>query len=399
MHVGVHSHTWFAAFLAALILDPGGAVGLKYGASLVVLLVTAVHVNKVILPADVLTIEVLLFAVAPAAILFVAIAAYGVPVGQAASQVTFLATWVVFPFLTTLPRRRIVRQFERAITWGAAIVVCTFVGLFVLHVLDRTDLIAEIHQASEVMRLGYIGERPIGGTAFVPNVYYRWSMLLIPGVVLLFTRDRASKWLVLVAAGLTLSAGILLFTALALILWAIFLADYGERQRAFRIVAISSLLLFGWVWVHPIDLDVLEKFTTQSASTMQKMGHLSSIAGIFGQHPLQLFIGTGLGSQFFSIGVYENVVNVEVSHADLVRQFGALYALAFITYVFTVMYRLVGTDRPGKALSIGLLSQFLCAGTNPLLLSPVFFITLVIARVYLVRFTLESEGPKRLCRV
>ena len=59
-----------------------------------------------------------------------------------------------------------------------------------------------------------------------------------------------------------------------------------------------------------------------------------------------------------------------------------------------VFVSLLKTDRNGKLLSIGLAMLFLAAGTNPLLLSPVYFLVLIISRAYVVLYAKEKSYIK-----
>jgi len=79
-------------------------------------------------------------------------------------------------------------------------------------------------------------------------------------------------------------------------------------------------------------------------------------------------------------------VVVEVGHFNMARQYGLIYAMLFIIYVFWLSLRLCRTDINGFILGIGLICIFLAAGTNPLLMTQLFFIFLVISRVYISNF-------------
>ena len=89
------------------------------------------------------------------------------------------------------------------------------------------------------------------------------------------------------------------------------------------------------------------------------------------------------------------VTNVEVSHFNLMRQFGVLYALGFFLYVFILFISLYKLDKTGRLLSIGIMTLFIAAGTNPLLISPVFFLLLVISRAYITLYAREKRAFQR----
>ena len=139
---------------------------------------------------------------------------------------------------------------------------------------------------------------------------------------------------------------------------------------------------------------IMSKLGRSSSSTMIKIGHIKTVLDLVFKDVVTFLFGMGLGSSFYSYGVNQMVSNIEVSHFNLIRQYGVLYSICFFSYVFMVFVSLLKTDRNGKLLSIGLAMLFLAAGTNPLLLSPVYFLVLIISRAYVVLYAKEKSYIK-----
>ena len=169
---------------------------------------------------------------------------------------------------------------------------------------------------------------------------------------------------------------------------------FGRLAAALLVVAVSGVALAIASGLGPLLLTLVEKFTSSSESTSIKLGHIQSIMELVSGDAWLLLFGTGVGSSFYTVGFDEVVSNVEVSHFNMLRQFGVVYTLAFFAYVAWVTLTLFRTDVDGRRLSVGIAMLFVAAGTNPLLLTPVFFLALVMGRAYVVRFRRETAASR-----
>jgi hypothetical protein len=394
--------TVYTLFMFAAILDTGGALGVKYGAFLLVTLylgVTALT-GTVAVPLSVLVIEGLLFGVAPAFFLFLAVTAYGVAPSTAVGRLTPFITWLLYPVLVKVDsRERLVSVFSQAVLFGSVLILVMFGVLIGLYVLDRVDSIVVINAFTDSHRLGYFGVKPLDtGTAFFfPGVYFRWSLLLIPAAIIAFARGRV-RFFTTVGAILA-SASAAALAALVLGVGCVLLDHRLSRplrrryaRRAFVLaigLGVLGVALYRAGFGSVVEL-IVGKLS--SASTNMKIGHIQSIVDESTQSIGRLLFGMGVGSSFYSVGAGDFVSDVEVSHFELVRQFGLVYALAFFTYVGWLTAAVWRTDGDGRLLGIGLMLLFIAAGTNPLLLTSVFFILLVLCRAYLTIAAKPQRG-------
>jgi hypothetical protein len=382
----------FQLFLLAMIVDIGGAFGLKYLSSALIVGYLVVNARHVRLPRAVVALEGTLFLAAPLALLAYSAMVMRLTLAEILPWLTYLSTWIVLPLLMQLDRQDAVALFTRFMYFGALLTLGLFVGLVLAFLAGRPDLIAQVNLFTAEHRLGYFGERPTGGTLslFVPNVYFGWTLLLVPTAVLLSGRSRFRLGVVLLAVVATLSTGAIVF-ALAGVALLPLVGSRGASSRVLRgTLGVLAVVLIGVValslspYAGALQL-VLDKFSSGSESTSMKLGHIESIMQLFEVNPGYLLLGTGIGSSFYSIGVDQVVTNIEVSHFNLLRQYGVVYALAFFGYVGLLARALLRTDDTGRRLSVGLLTLFVAAGTNPLLLGPVFFLVLVLGRAYVLQ--------------
>lgn len=387
---------WLLAFfLLGFIVDIGGAFGIKYLSTALVFAYVLAHAGRIRLPPSVVAVEGTLFLFAPIGFLALTVLVFRQPLVATVLQLIYASTWLLLPLLLTLDRDDVVERFTRFMYFGALLTLGLFGGLLLAFVVGRPDLVAQVNRFTYEYRLGFFGERATGPLGiFLPNVYFGWTLLLVPAAALLVGRSTRRFAVVMLAIAATLSTGALAAALMAVMILPLLGTQRGNTRllrAGLTGVAVGALVL-GGIFLSPYGalLDqVLEKFSSGSTSTSIKLGHIQSILDLLAERPIYLLAGMGVGTPFYSIGVDRVVTNVEVSHFNMVRQYGLVYALAFSGYVALVARALARTDETGRRLAAGLIALFLAAGTNPLLQSPVFFLVLVISRAYLLHLGRE----------
>jgi len=221
---------------------------------------------------------------------------------------------------------------------------------------------------------------------------------LIPAAILSVRGNKMKLIVLILAAFMTVSTAVILFLLLGL-LWASFGSLWrGKLSKLYakRVIAVGVVLLIGAAITYIAGYEYvgeffISKLSVASASTAIKVGHIESILNLMYRNVGTFLFGMGVGSSFYSIGVNRVVTNVEVSHFNVMRQFGVIYALGFFSYVLFLFMSLRRLDETGRLLSIGLAMLFIAAGTNPLLISPIFFLVLVISRAYITLYAREKR--------
>jgi hypothetical protein len=379
----------YAAVIVSLIIDIGGAFGLKYAASAMLLLWVLVLFIKVGVRRD-LAIEfglVLYFAFSVCYSLF-----SGIELADIYGQLSFLVYFALLFVALYIPRNAAADIFRRTMVFGSLIVIGTFlVILFFPVTLFVWKLL------SETYRLGYLGEQNIAGH-LLPNIYYRWSMWLIPGFLLSIGKHPISSVLIGAAALITLSTSVIVFTLLGTgILFFVMRNHYSISLKGLAYtgalgVAALLVLELNFSVFQLVYENVISKLSANSFSTSVKLGHIDGALQSMQASFSSILFGTGVGSEFYSPGIRDYAINIEVSHFNFVRQFGLIGGALFFGYVAYVVVTAFVTDALGRRWAIGLLMLFCAAGTNPLLMSPVFIVVLVTVRSYVARFGEERAN-------
>ncbi len=221
---------------------------------------------------------------------------------------------------------------------------------------------------------------------------------MIPVGILSLHGSKIKIVVLILAALMTASTALILFLLIGL-LWASFGSLWrGKISKLYtkRIVAAGIVLIVSVTIMHIAGYGyvyefVISKLSGSSVSTAIKIGHIESIINLMFMNVWTFLFGMGIGSSFYSIGVNKVVTNVEVSQFNLIREFGIIYALGFFSYVLLLFISLRRLDETGRLLSIGLAMLFIATGTNPLLISPIFFLVLIISRAYITLYTKNNS--------
>jgi hypothetical protein len=372
-------------------VDIGGGFGVKYVVtSLLLLWAVILIVNYGVHIAFTTELAVLLF--------FSSSVCYAVSLGldpaNIYSQTSFLIYFALLVLLIRIPRGVSTTIFYKVLVVGSLMIIGT---LLMMKLAPSSRVIW--NQIGEEYRLGYFGSRLISGIDF-PVVYYRWSMWLIPAFIFTFDTHKKINAVIGIAALITLSTSVIMFSLLGTLL--LFTNTHTRPTLTHKnliciaVTCISFVLIVcffyeqtGIFWENTVS-----KLSIYSESSAIKLGHIESALKSTTASFTNLILGTGAGSEFYSLGTNDYVINIEPSHFNFLRQFGLIGVLVFFSYIANVTVSVYRTDANGKRLSIGLLMLFVSAGTNPILMSPQFITVLMIARAYKIRFRVESIHDK-----
>ena len=382
------SKSVFLIVLGSLIVDIGGAFGLKYGAMALLLAWVLVLIVLAGIRKDLwLEFVVLLYFMFSAC--YAAIR--GVDLSSIYSQLSFVVYFFLLFVVLNTPHGVASRTFRHVMVFASLIVFATF-----LSILLFPASAVLWHAFGDTYRLGFLGLQPIADQTF-PNVYYRWSMWLIPAFIISIGWHRVAAVLIGGAALITLSTSVIVFTVLGTLILVVLL----HEQQSYRLSSLGLLAIMMVAVLFVSDSaysiaglvyeNVTSKFSATSFSTSVKLGHIEGVMQSLQSSTAFTLFGMGAGSAFYSPGIGDYTINIEVSHFNFVRQFGLVGASIFFGYVLYVIYSAYQTDALGKRWSIALAMLFAAAGTNPLLMSPVFMVVLVIVRSHVAHFAAEGQ--------
>lgn len=255
---------------------------------------------------------------------------------------------------------------------GVAAVAATLSGLMYFGFGYFDEMLRRWHENSA----GYFGMRLLAGQLF-PNVYFKSTLFFVPAFLYLLYRRH---WMGAVICFLGLVAGISKTGIIICLLFLIFYALYAfDIWRRLVILGLAIIAVLG-VFITPVGGEILALAAGGGETVDVRVGHVTSLVGLFSREPLGFLFGFGLGSEFYSAGVSDYVTNIEVDHLNVIRKYGILWFLGFLLFVLLVIVRACcSVESRVRILGWTLLVAFVVCGTNPVLISPFFFVLLSLA--------------------
>lgn len=377
-----------AAMMATAVFDFGGGFGLRYATTALGLVYIITRYRDF----DVRINEFL-----PVLVLFFIMPLWSVVNGLmdggnlaiAQSQVTpFVSALLFFFLLFHGGSRRAIDIFYQSL-YALACVTCFLVlyGLLLPSTLLIETVIAILKTDANIH--GLFGERNVAGIT-IYSIYFKATLFYVGGFVYSLYRGKVGR------AAVFFLALVLVVSKSGIALCAVFALWYGLvvgnwKQRTALILgsAVSVGLVLSFVDVSVINgyVDYLSAtFRGEATTSKIRIGHWRSFLDLMREHPSYLIWGQGTGTKFVSLGeVYRSggiaqaVYNIELDHVDSIRQFGLLWFLGFAGLAGWVSMSLIArrSDQEGRALGYAMIALFVAAGTNPVLITPLFMLALI----------------------
>jgi hypothetical protein len=378
---------------AANIYDPGGALGVKYVATVLICLCCVWTIRYVDLSAGEMAAGLFLFVLWPVWE-FLYGTVQGGDITVAATQVTpFLFVLPLAILLPAVDRQRPLRLFYACVFSLAVFIVLAFGLVFLMPDsavgLKLFEALSSLHEQE-----GYFGSEVLGDLT-VPVLYFRSTLFLVPACVyFLFVGKVWRAGIIFLALGLTWSkSGMFIVLVFGVVSLALKLTSRNVlfqnrtssaprstmRRVVLPVVLLSAIAVF-MLSSFPGFFDlILDTAAGESDTAQIRIGHYHSIMDLFAHNPGYLLIGQGAGTSFFSSGEGKYVRIIEIAHLDTIRKFGLPWFLAFSSLVFYSSWRLIRTNEmETRGTGLALVSMYIAGGTNPVLLSPLFIILLTL---------------------
>lgn len=185
----------------------------------------------------------------------------------------------------------------------------------------------------------------------------------------------------------------------------LFLSGTQANQLSFVLIILFKLLsqmlfrystrriLFFYALLGVIVVLLLSPFlfAQDDESNSIKYGHFIGYIDSWDQNPLDFFIGSGLGSYFYSPGVSKPALVTELFWFELTRRHGIFIFMFFLAWAFyPTMYLL--KYREDRGILIGYLAFLFTAGTNPLLIGSTGFFVITFVWAYSLRVNVERRS-------
>jgi len=148
----------------------------------------------------------------------------------------------------------------------------------------------------------------------------------------------------------------------------------GNRVRGV-VLLLSGLVLASLVFPD-FRYDVLEAFFGNDAAATRdtRFGHVRALIDMVRDKPSVMFVGEGAGTTFYSSETGQYGIRMESDHVDAIRQHGIFWSLAFFALCGLIAWKLTRAAEPEtRATGWAFIGMFIAAGTNPQLITPLFF--------------------------
>ena len=369
----------------ANIVDMGGGWWIKYMSTFVATGYVFLNAGRLHFERGPLLIVALVFGIGPAWALANGIVSGG-DLSVATTRVTPFFVGIIYYLLLSRGGSRLaLRVFFRAALGLAAITIVLIIGLFLApEFLPLAATFDYLKTLDDIQ--GKFGRRAIGPIVWY-SIYFKATLFYVPAFVYYLYRERFVYSAVLFVA-LTLSvskSGILLCGLFTV--W--FVLTHGSlRVQAGAVGMVAGLVATA---LYVVDVEVtmayanyfIETVTGEAETSQIRIGQLESFVDLMGENPTYLLWGQGVGTAFYSAGKGEVTYNIELAHIDTIRQFGLLWFIAFSLCVAYVALRLIRRrSRIDNGVGYATVSIFVAAGTNPLLITPLFMMLLATCYYY-----------------
>ncbi|MEW6505804.1 MAG: hypothetical protein AB1457_17745 [Chloroflexota bacterium] len=387
----------FVLFVLALFIDYGGGIGVKPVTFLGLFLVLIMSLKTSLRVYRVFIIDLVVYLVLPCimlalhafnfawrADLFLQIAYHSL-----SSQLVIL----FLPLIALSGSLRCTEFFKKSFRL-ISVLICT---IYLLHFIGVIDIVTWVEVANSV-RIGFIGIDPRAKA-----LLYTERVNLTPSIAYAIPFVAGIEWitaplwgiLVLVASMIVNSRAIFV-SSLAVFVCVFFIVLTRRIRRKKNVLGMFIVLFLLAViitQVNPLGMRLSwffeERMKTivyeEDLSYTIRTAHLEAAKEKLASDVLGILIGLG-PSWAINNRIIGWVQYTEISFLNLILTFGLPYALLYCGYFLWQICRLFRLRRqPGfgdsdRGLLLGSFSFFLVANTNPVMVSPIYFIIIMLLR-------------------
>ena len=365
--------------LFANVFDMGGDFGIKYLSYLVGIAYLVYNYSSMRLRIEEVSIAFVLFVLTPAWALFKGMSSGG-SLGEASSQITPFLPGVLLLFLLARGGYDYaIQQFFKLLTALACTAIVIFCLWAIIPFSGISQFLLSVFQDSGH---GHFGARGIAGIR-IPYVYFKATLFFVAGFTyFLFRGQPLRAVLFFITLILTFSKAGILLCLLFLMAYIILEAKASTKWAAIAFTCLAAYGLSTWNDAKLVSgyIDTITSAVQGKALTTQiRIGHWNSFVDLITDRPDYLIYGQGVGTSYYSDGRRRHVYNTELDHVDAVRQFGFLWFIGFSLIAGYIALRFIRTrNTENRALGMSFVSIYLAAGTNPVLITPLFMMLMAV---------------------
>lgn len=278
---------------------------------------------------------------------------------------------------------KLVNTINKTILFISYLVIVLYI-LF----LTKNSGILSLFNFMESANMGYFGNKMVEGE-YMPGVYFKSTLFFNFSFILyLFNRHFFKAFVIFIAIFLSFSKASILVTLIIVIYFFIYDGLIIKKNsifiktHTFVICIFLSIIITYFIasfkeYVELIFLYISNAISGKSGTTQVRVMHYESIIKMFKENPIYLIFGQGAGTVFYTTGFNSFVNNIELDHLNSIRKFGLVWAIPFYYFIAYIFIRLRSMES-NKILSISFILTFILVGSNPLMISPLFLMMVVL---------------------
>ncbi len=249
----------------------------------------------------------------------------------------------------------------------AAITVAIVAVTFWIAILVNFPSAQAIAERLSNLGAGYFGPRELGGVRFAV-IYFKATLFFIyAGILLTFKRNYLTLTLMVLALAAAMSK-----TGVVLMILTFLIRKLTHRPLLIFILAcLGIIIVFLGVNLNLFST-IFNALSTDTNTVVVRLDHWNSLVSFFSENPLKFLFGQGAGTTFYSTAVDAYVNNIELDYLNSIRKFGFIWFFMFCLFTTNIAYLLL-REKKETWMSIALMVTFLACGTNPVLLTLLFF--------------------------
>jgi hypothetical protein len=347
--------------ILSLAIDAGGTIGIRLFFPIGLLLILLLRRKIIAVPYGLLLFY--LMVAYPTCLFFIGLmrnADLEVAVSQYRSTVF---SWAMFIALSGISYISLARALY------STLVVTAFVAIALAFCL-----ILNVPGIESFGALGYFGLREVGDSV-VPNVQFMSTLFFVPAALYFLLNKKLVPYCI---CFIGLIVGISKAGMIFLLVSSFFVFLWNKGHLRWFGLVFAVLVVF-FLYNSPLWEMFIEIYRGESETVQVRLLHYESVMKLFSDDPIGFVFGFGMGTSFYSTGEGFLVTNIEVDHLNTIRKYGLIWSLVFFGFVVSISLRaILSRFSDVRTLGVCLASAFIVAGTNPVLITPIFFLILFI---------------------
>jgi len=285
--------------------------------------------------------------------------------------VVWIYPFLSFPLIYLIAKSSAIaeRSFINAGFIFAIIIVLLFVGR-----ITGNDTLMWLNDILTSKASGFFNQKQVFFEDAMPVVYFQGTLSLVFVSVLAVGKKCYFRYAVMLLALILAPSRFGVTVSLVSASTIIFLSLGNPTKQFFAGLSLVAAFFFALA-VLPGSFN--EIFSNESHGSRVRLGHFHSVMNDVDADPTIALIGAGPGTSFYSEGFDEYTDNIEISQLELVRKYGILFFFGLAIFFLVLVTSLWRVGR--QYMAVALISQFVVATSNPVLLSSSFILFLSMA--------------------